>query len=362
MEVFSFSRLTKFENCPCSLYCKYVLGIEEETGEPAVFGKASHSAIETALVLNRNDEEFFNAISKAVADVAPVKIDPEEVFKVTFQDIVLEHFKPGNVIEDHFQIPLSDEPFSPKIQGYIDLWRDEGDHILLNDWKTNRKSYDPLENHQLALYAWYLNRQYKKPVKGQLAFLRHRQNTEPHIFTPEEMETARKWAFDKATEILNKLVRCKNSDYTKWFPATPGEHCEYCGYAFRCLGYGPLPDPEEGQDYQQMQAFARETLRVEAALKQMKDRIKEYVQLCGSVELDKKQYVVEKPAYWKWDKNSLSHAFSKMLQEGRNPFELISLNATNLKKLPWTQRDIHNLGAFERNASPRLKLLSKQTK
>ena len=70
---------------------------------------------------------------------------------------------------------------------------------MITDWKTNQKSYTPLDTYQLPLYAAYIRRQYNKPVIGRLAFLRFNK-VEEHLFTDAEINEALDWARETAYE------------------------------------------------------------------------------------------------------------------------------------------------------------------
>lgn len=361
MELFSYSRLSRYESCPASFYACYIEGIKEDPTEPLVLGKAVHAVIEAAMRFNRDDEEFFRVMSKIMADTAPVEINPEEIFKLACRDVVLQELHPENNIETHFVAPLSGEPFSPEIQGYIDLWRN-GDYIQLIDWKTNRVTYSPKDNHQLGLYAWYLYQQTKKPVRGKLVFLRTGETPE-HEYTLGEMEEARKWAFNLALDIQDRLHKVEEGTGSpkELFPPAPGEVCQYCGYASACTDSGPLSNPEI-EDYQSAQRLAREIIKLESTLSQMKDSLKKYVEACGPVELDKKKFIMQSSYYWKWDAASLKKAMRKMLEDGKDPFEHFNLTSTQLKKLGWEDEEILQLGAERRERRPALKLVSRDQK
>lgn len=356
MEEFSFSRLNKYAECPGGFYRYYCMKVDEPPTLPLVSGKGAHSVIESAMRLEKKDALFFRVVSKMVADNAPLTIDPEELYQLTYQDMVLNEIHPGNKIEQHIKLPLiSGDPMSPTIQMYIDINRDEGNYIQLIDWKTNRKSYFPTETKQLPLYAWALNQIYNKPVRGKLAFLRTKETPE-HEFSAAEMDEARQWAIDLALEIQDKLYQVQHgADYRELFRTNPGGACRYCGYSFECIE-GELPVPGEIKTYNEAQALGGQIIRLESALEQMKSLMKDYVQTCGPVAVPgNRQFIMQESSYFKWTPAAIQAAYERMKLENQNPFEYFSLTATQTKKLGWGENLIKELGARKINKAPSLK-------
>ncbi|MGB9805131.1 MAG: RecB family exonuclease [Desulfofundulus sp.] len=350
MEVFSYSRLSRYESCPAAFYRYYCLRAGGAPTEALVTGKAAHAVIEAAMRLGRKDEVFFRVASEAVLAASPLEIDPEEVFSLTYRDIVLREFHPGNRVEEHFVVPLDGEdPFAPQVQGYIDLWRD-GSRIELIDWKTNRKAYGPADTHQLGLYAWYLSRRTGKAVRGKLVFLRLNEVLE-HEFSYRDMEGAREWAYALAREIQDRLCRVsEGGDHRELFPARAGDACRSCEYAAECVDGNLPPVPGEVRTYQEAESLGAEILRLDTALGQMKDILKAYVSACGPVVVGSRQFALVPSVYWKWDARSLEAAFERIRQEGRDPFDFLSLGATQVKKLGWGEDVLQELGAVKRES------------
>lgn len=345
MQVFSFSRLDKFQRCPAAFYGQYVLGHAEPPTEPLVLGGAVHAVIEAALTAGRDDESFFRAMSGVAANVAPVKIDPDEVFSLACQPLVRRLVNSGGNVETHFCMLLSPgDPFGPEIQGYLDFWLD-GPEILLVDWKTNRKAYNPLDTHQLGLYAGWLYEKTGKPVRGKLVFLRTSEIRE-HLYTTNNgIAAARKWAYETATDIWERLYALQNGgDREKLFPATPGDACTYCGWAGSCTGK-EISIPDIVRDYDEAVALGREILRLEAAADILKDRLRGWVKQHGPVTVDSREFRIAPSRYWKWPQDSLRAAVAAMEREGVDPFQVLSLTAAGLKKLGWDEERILSLGA-----------------
>lgn len=346
MDIFSHSRLSKYEDCPASFYRHYVLKALEVFTEPLVLGKACHSVIESAMRLNTMDENFFKVLSLMAAENAPLPIDPEEAFSLTYRKIVLDEFDLDNNIEGHFQVPLSDDPFAPEIQGYIDLWRSE-DVIRLIDWKSNRKAYNPTDTKQLSLYAWQLSKLTGQAVIGKLVFLRLNESREHH-FTYRDMEDAREWALTLALEIQEKLYRVSTGeDYKSLFQSTPGDACRYCGFAFECID-GELPIPGELKTYDEAVELGAEMLRMESALEQSKSMLKTYVEACGPITVGGRKFQMNPTTYWNWGSTASKAAFDRLKKLGKDPYDFLKPDSYHTKKLKWGEKDFESLGAVKK--------------
>jgi len=345
VQVFSYSCLDKFQRCPAAFYQKYVLERPEPATEALVLGKAAHAVIEAAMQAVRDDEDFFRVVSRAVAAVTGV--DEEELFHLTWKPPVRLQVGPGNRVEEHFQVPLDpDDPFSPEVQGYIDLWRDDGDpEIQLIDWKTNRKPYHPLDTHQLGLYAGYLSRVTGKPVRARLVFLRTG-DTLQHVYSADDIAAAWTWAAWTAIDIQERLFKAQTEEPLGrgWFPATPGDACRYCGYAAACDGSG-ISFPGEIREPAEAEILGREILRLEAVLDALKERLRGFVEHHGPVRVDGREFRLATSQYWKWPQEALAAAVDAMRKDGIDPLTVLSLTATGLKKLPWDEEKIRSLGA-----------------
>lgn len=227
MDVFSFSRLTLYEKCPERFYKKYVEGYEEPTTYPLALGKGVHRAVQDKLEGLDHDIAIQNGMKEA-------EYHPE----VTIKELSwLTNNAPINQIygdvEYYFKIPLSNEPNSPMIQGYIDV---VGDNYIV-DWKTNRVMYDVRDNHQIGLYSWAISKlKGWSEVHGSLYFLRFKRQSS-FKFSLQEMEQARMWAYNLAKEIQGKLVVARAFPELKneLFPAIPTSYCSHCPFAIECF-------------------------------------------------------------------------------------------------------------------------------
>lgn len=235
MELFSFSRLNLYQTCPYRFYKRYVEKLKEPDTYPLALGKAVHKAIEERL----NGTDFQTAIELGMleANFHPEVTEEELAWLVSnapIQDLY------GRVkTELHFELPLAEGADEPRLIGYIDI---VGEGFII-DWKTNRIPYEVKDNHQLALYAWATNQLYGwTDVHATLYFLRfNRYNSV--VLGLEEMEEAKKWAYDLAKEIQGKVAITKHLPELKneLFPAKVQNFCANCPFAYDChLNFSPF--------------------------------------------------------------------------------------------------------------------------
>jgi hypothetical protein len=235
-QVFSFSRLKLFEGCPYRWFLKYVEKIEESEALPLMLGKAVHKAIEEKM-LGKSDKEALLEGWKEVTYYPLDLIEYESLYRRA-NVVKGDALRPNVEVEKHFTLPLDGEG-SPRIQGFIDVIRQIFGSYSFTDWKTNRMMYDPMENMQLALYAWALSKIYGvSEISGTLFFLRFfKDNAKTMTFKKEEMEEARLWALEVSNHINSAMndYYVANADFDGCFPAKANPGCANCPYADICM-------------------------------------------------------------------------------------------------------------------------------
>ncbi len=224
--VFSFSRLSLFEQCPYRFYLRYIEREEEPTTEPLALGKATHKGIEQRINTGCSIEEA--ALDGLVeADFYPLKMNE-------LQDLISRaKVTPGmGKTETYFHLPLCSSSSSPTVQGFVDLDMD----TRFVDWKTNRKPYNVFDTMQLPLYAWALMTiKEVKEITGAYFFLRWRKWVS-YTFTMSEAEKARRWAYEFARRIEQRLFLLDIGEPAgQLFPAKPSRLCRHCPFAIKCL-------------------------------------------------------------------------------------------------------------------------------
>jgi hypothetical protein len=377
---FSFSSLSKYENCNGRWYRYKVLGQQEPPTEAMVFGKAVHDAIKYILADKIPKDE---AIARAVGE-APMPLDPSELDKLIGSHVMafqnFQSLQPRQV-ERHFELKLSDEEDAPVIHGYIDLDLDIG----IIDWKTNWKTYEPTDNHQLGLYAWAKSRETgAKEVTGQLFFLRYpRELNHGHVYSEAEMEQSRQWAYNLAREIESKLLSIAFEEDTpeNLFPDTPGPHCTGCGYACECYQqyeqaqknknteekpaeptttkqeqqiqnrakHRPanhqnqqkteqpaetnpvIPDPPKNRD--EAVSLAKEIFRLEEVLTSYKELLKAWVEEHGPVQVGDQEFGFKESISYQFAPEKVKEFAQHILNKGINPWKYLAPGASQLAKL-----------------------------
>lgn len=334
--IYSFSRLSSFQGqygCPWRFYLKYIREIPELPSEALKLGKAAHTVIEIAI---KCGIENLRPLADAVASAADV--DSDDLLAVADVPQVHQAICQRGNAETHFEMSLGNDFLSPMLQGHIDYHIVDGEKIVLIDWKTNRIPYEVMDSPQIALYAAWLREKYSLPVIGKLVFLRHNIVKE-HWLTEDDISSTVNWARKMSLVIESRLARIGEEPPEKLFPPEPGQACQYCAY--NCIEN----DIETITNHAEAIQAAGEILKLESRTKHLKDSLKNWVETHGPVRVNNKEFGIQESFWWKWPEGSLEKAVKKMHSEGCDPLKILRLTAESLKKLPWSEDDILQLGA-----------------
>jgi RecB family exonuclease len=234
----SYSRLTRYEECPLSFKLKYIDKLPSEAGMPARFGKTVHAVLEK-LLREHVQAEVVGPLSEEralellelqwTADEmggAQEYLDGTDILRTFVRDEGV--VDPGDVlgIEQPFEIQVG----RFNVLGYIDrAERIEGDGVLVRDYKTFRALPDQQEvdaSLQLSLYAVAAKQlwPWAKHVKLELHMLRQgiRMRTER---SEEELEAALAYA--------SSLGEQTESATTTFAPRL-NSNCTYCDFRGQC--------------------------------------------------------------------------------------------------------------------------------
>ena len=341
MNVFSYSRLKRYADCPQSFLYKYVLEMEEPVSEPLALGKAVHAAIEGFLNAQQSGQkpEMAECVAAAVAE-APVPLSYEEALRLCLNPAIRERtfcYGPAE-IEQRFDVPLGATGLYT-LQGTVD-YAESGladGSIYLLDWKTNRVKY-AADSLQLRLYAGVLAERFGADrVLAKLVFLRYQSHScvEEAVIEKAAMEEARRWAFELAQEIDVNLaaLQCFESDAATLFPARPCASCQTCGYAFQCV-QGMTLQPAQIASQQQAEAMAGEVLRLDAAASAMKEALKGWVKTSRQpVQLPGGCFRFIPATSWVFSESGLQNLCERIRSSGENYWRYLSIGAAQLKKL-----------------------------
>lgn len=167
--LFSYSKLSSFQNCPYGYYLTYIQHIKGEDNVYGILGNVVHDMYELLtkdeITIEEAKEKFKQEyeLCKFLGLTFPTKMSEEKyVYDVEHS---FDYFiKPMGRLEQerYFQIEIENKIF----RGYIDLiiFDDKNKTIRVIDYKTSsRFSKKDLESHkvfQLILYSMYLEKEY----------------------------------------------------------------------------------------------------------------------------------------------------------------------------------------------------------
>ena len=260
----SYSRLSRFEQCPLSFKLHY---IEEQEAEPGIslrFGKAIHATLEV-LVREHMEQERTGPLSEDRAaelwqkawtaeGLSGVDVFQEglEILRSFVRDQGALDHQDVLAVEKEFHLPAG--PFT--VLGFIDrVDRVDDETVEVIDYKTNRMLFTREEvdaSLQMSLYHLAARQMWPWAKKVKLTFhmLRHgiRMVTER---TPEQLDAALRYveAMGRQTEEATE------------FPARLNANCIYCDHKAHCPAYA---DALKGKRYlvcedkSDLEAVARE--------------------------------------------------------------------------------------------------------
>lgn len=90
--------------------------------------------------------------------------------------------------------------------------------------------------------------------------------------------------------------------------------------------------------------LAQEVDRYEAALKLMKAKLKAFVELQGPVEANEKVWDFQPSSSWSFAPDQLKVLAGMIAFDKKNPFEYLTLSATSIKKLKWSDETLSHYG------------------
>lgn len=260
----SYSRLSRFEQCPLSFKLQYIDKRASEPGMPLRFGKVVHAALERLVreVIEQErtaplDEERAVALfaDAWAADgltglhefgegVAMVRAFVRAQGVVDHRDVL--------AVEKEFHLPAG--RFT--VLGFIDrVDRIDDETIEIVDYKTNRQLFTREEvdtSLQMSLYELAARRTWPwvKNVRLTFVMLRHgvRQTT---TRTPEQLEAALAYV-----ETLGRMTEEETE-----FPARVSGNCVHCDHRAHCSAYAEALKGKRtvlGADPDDLEAIARE--------------------------------------------------------------------------------------------------------
>jgi len=260
----SYSRLSRFEQCPLSFRIHYIDKQVAEPGDPLKFGKAIHAVLER-LVREHVDTERVAPLSEDRAlelfrqawtaeNMTGVELFQEgvEILRTFVLDQGELDHRDVLAIEKEFHLPVG----RFMVLGFIDRVDCVDDETVeVIDYKTNRQLFTREEvEHSLQMSLYHLAAlklwPWAKKVRLTFHMLRHglRMQTER---TLEQLDTARLYV-----ETLGEMTEKATE-----FPARLNANCIYCDHRQQCPAYADALKGKREiicQDTGDLEAVARE--------------------------------------------------------------------------------------------------------
>ena len=105
-----------------------------------------------------------------------------------------------------------------------------------------------------------------------------------------------------------------------------------------------LANAEVIENLDQAIKLGREIERVESALKAMKADLKSFVDVNGPVDTGDVIWDYSVSASWQFDEKGMKEVAQNMVLEGVNPWKMLNITASNLKKMGWDDAVIAKMG------------------
>jgi len=264
----SYSRLTRFEQCPLSYKLHYLEKKQAEPGIPLRFGKVIHAVLENLIGEVLADERTGPLSEQRAIDLyreawTADGLSAISVFEEGLQ--ILRDFVADEGVVDHRDVlavekefRLSVGPFT--VLGFIDRvnWIDD-ETVEVVDYKTNRQLFRREEvdsSLQLSLYHVAARQlwPWAKNVKLTFQMLRHgiRQQTSR---SPQQLENAL-----TCVETLGF-----QTETAREFPARLNTNCIYCDHRTHCPAYAEALQGRPHlvcEDIRDLEAVAKEREQV----------------------------------------------------------------------------------------------------
>lgn len=294
-EPFSFTRLSLYEACPRRWFEVYVLSNRAPDTEATVLGHVVHEALSWTVERMLRGErpgdfhvrQKVESLVQEAGEASPHLIG--EYTTGTAVNLVRTALRrlPSPIVGGRAEEELRARVDDGRIVGRLDLQFEDGDTLVVRDWKTGRTAYGVEETHQLGLYGALLRAQRRakgRPVRLELHFLRT-----DEMFVREADDTllgdAARWAAGLIREIRRALML---GDPDAFQPKA-GRPCAHCHVADTCpLVQVAKATPAEGEveGRQEAQAVARSVLLLEGHVKALMERLRRYVDREGALEVD----------------------------------------------------------------------------
>ena len=277
----SYSRLTRFEQCPLSFKLHYIEKQRAAPGEALLFGSLIHTVLERLLKKVINEEQTGKLSEKKALIIyrqewTASRLTGIELFQEGLD--IIRSFVAKNIHIDHWDLLAIEKDFTIQVgrfevRGFIDrVDAVDSETIHVIDYKTSRQLYsrdDLANNLQLSLYCAAAKRiwPWAKNVKASFYMLRHRLHQSVER-TPEQLEAALSYM-----ETLGEMT-----EQATEYPARLNTFCAYCDHRLHCPAYEDALKGKRkfiGNDPSDLEAVAKEREEVTNLAKILYARKKE---------------------------------------------------------------------------------------
>ncbi|WP_040980581.1 MULTISPECIES: hypothetical protein [Oceanobacillus] len=90
--------------------------------------------------------------------------------------------------------------------------------------------------------------------------------------------------------------------------------------------------------------LANEINLTESALKQMKEKLKEYVKNNGAIDTGQEIWDFYESVSWEFDRNGLKEVARNMVIDGIDPWEQMTVSKKKLDNLGWDEKFLEKMG------------------
>ena len=260
----SYSRLSRFEQCPLSFKLHYIDKKQADPGVPLRFGKAVHAVLEN-LVREHMEEEREGPLSEdravtlwqeawAAGELSGIEVFEEGLTILRSYVRRQGHLDHQDVLAIEKRFELSVGPFT--VLGFIDrVDRVDDETVEVIDYKTNRMLFTREEvdtSLQMSLYHLAARQLWPWAKKVRLTFdmLRHdiRMTTERD---EDQLAAARAYV-----ETMGRMT-----EEAREFPARLNSNCVYCDHRQNCPTYAAALRGERTvvcEDFDDLELVAQE--------------------------------------------------------------------------------------------------------
>lgn len=319
----SYSQLNAYNTCPQQYKFKYIDNLIPEWDEPISLGSALHTAIASYLTdsiavgsMAIDRAWMFLETALNLANIqGTLRQEAEKVFNNFVSRFELD-FSANPQIEHHILLD-EDEPFSPPVQGYLDLLYKKGNKAKVIDFKTGQafvKDYL-----QAEIYAYLVMSADDKIEWVDVEFDYVRFDYQDTVsFDRSIIPRVAKYILDR-----QKLIESED------FKPRLGQHCWVCPFSHLCPAMHlreSLAPPRSPQD---AEALALELLKTQARLDFIKKALSAYVKENANVKVAGQEIGYFERTTVNYD---LPKLVSRMEEKGLDPYQFLSVNRTKFKR------------------------------